>query len=125
LACIYLHFHVILILLLSFLEMQPAGHGQGARQQDVLVEKMDQRYGWEYNIKMLAVPWLRRLVAGLSSRKPEFKPGQVHVGFLADWVALGTVSLGLLPFCIPGMLHGHAFIYHRCYVSSVIDSFVQ
>jgi hypothetical protein len=64
--------------------MRPVGHAAGARQQDVLVGKVDLRYRWEYNIKVLAVPWLRRLVAGLSSRKPGFKPGQVHVGFLAD-----------------------------------------
>jgi hypothetical protein len=35
----------------------------------------------------LAVPWLRRLVAGLSLRRPGFDPGSVHVGFVVDKVA--------------------------------------
>jgi hypothetical protein len=34
------------------------------------------------------VPWLRRLVAGLSPWRPGFDPGSVHVGFVADEVAL-------------------------------------
>jgi hypothetical protein len=38
-----------------------------------------------------AVPWLRRLVAGLSPRRPGFDPGSVHVGFVVDKVALGQV----------------------------------
>jgi hypothetical protein len=39
----------------------------------------------------MAVPWLRRLVAGLSPRRPGFDPGSVHVGFVVDKVALGQV----------------------------------
>jgi hypothetical protein len=39
----------------------------------------------------MAVPWLRRLVAGLSPRRPRFDPGSVHVGFVVDRVALGQV----------------------------------
>jgi hypothetical protein len=35
------------------------------------------------------VPWLRRLAAGLPTRRPEFDPGSVHVGFVVDKVALG------------------------------------
>ena len=109
LAYIYLHFRLIIIFLLNFLQLRPVGHAPSARQQDVIVEKMDRRCRWKYNIKTLAVPWLGRLVASFSSRKPVFKPGQVHLGFLADWVALGPVSLGVLPFssvrCIPEMLH--------------------
>jgi hypothetical protein len=38
-----------------------------------------------------AVPWPRRLVAGLSPRRPSFDPGPVHVGFVVDKVALGQV----------------------------------
>jgi hypothetical protein len=30
---------------------------------------------------LMAVPWLKRLVAGLSSRRPAFVPGSVHVAF--------------------------------------------
>jgi hypothetical protein len=38
-----------------------------------------------------AVPWLRRLVAGISPRRPGFDTGSVHVGFVVDKVALGLV----------------------------------
>jgi hypothetical protein len=38
-----------------------------------------------------AVSWLRRLVAGISPRRPGFNPGSVHVGFVVDKVALGQV----------------------------------
>jgi hypothetical protein len=38
-----------------------------------------------------AVSWLRRLVAGLSPRKPVFDPGSIHVGFVVEKVALGQV----------------------------------
>jgi hypothetical protein len=31
-----------------------------------------------------AVPWLRRLVAGLSTQRPGFDPGSVHVEFEVD-----------------------------------------
>jgi hypothetical protein len=36
----------------------------------------------------MAVPWLKRLVAGLSPRRPGFDPGSVHVGFVVDKLAL-------------------------------------
>jgi hypothetical protein len=38
-----------------------------------------------------AVPWLRRLAAGLPLRRPGFDPESVHVGFVVDKVALGQV----------------------------------
>jgi hypothetical protein len=37
------------------------------------------------------MPWLRRLVAGLSPRRPGFDPWLLHVGFMVDKVALGQV----------------------------------
>jgi hypothetical protein len=40
-----------------------------------------------------AVPWLRRLVVGLSPRRHGFDRGSVHVGFVVDKVALGQVFL--------------------------------
>jgi hypothetical protein len=43
-----------------------------------------------------AVPWLRRLVAGLSPRRPGFDPGSVHLGFVVDKVVLGQVLLRVL-----------------------------
>jgi hypothetical protein len=45
-----------------------------------------------------AVPWLRRLVAGLSARRAGFDPGSVHVGFVVDKVALGQVFPRVLRF---------------------------
>jgi hypothetical protein len=60
-------------------------------------------------IPKVAVPWLRRLVAGLSSRRPGFDPGSVHVGFMVDSVALGHVFPRVLRFSpvsfIPPVLH--------------------
>jgi hypothetical protein len=57
----------------------------------------------------MAVPWLRRLVAGLSPRRTGFDPGSVHVGFVVDKVALGQVFLRVLRFSlvnfIPPVLH--------------------
>jgi hypothetical protein len=38
-----------------------------------------------------AVPWLRRLVAGLPARRTRFDPGSIHVGLVVDKVALGQV----------------------------------
>jgi hypothetical protein len=43
------------------------------------------------NRHVLAVPWLRRLAAGLPPRRPGFDPGSVHVGFMVDRLALGQV----------------------------------
>jgi hypothetical protein len=45
----------------------------------------------ERKASVMAVPWLRRLVAGLSPRRLGFDPGSVHVEFLMDKVALGQV----------------------------------
>jgi hypothetical protein len=39
----------------------------------------------------MAVPWLRRLAAGLPPRWPGLDPGSVDVGFVVDEVALGEV----------------------------------
>ena len=45
-----------------------------------------------------AVSWLRRLVAVLPTRRPEFDPASVDVGFLVDKVALGQVFPHVLRF---------------------------
>jgi hypothetical protein len=42
-------------------------------------------------VRTKAVPLLRRLVAGLSPRRPGFDPGSVRVGFVVDKLALGQV----------------------------------
>jgi hypothetical protein len=51
---------------------------------------------WELpteQLKLIAVPWLRRLVASLPPRRPGFFPRSFHVGFVVDKVALGQVFL--------------------------------
>jgi hypothetical protein len=57
----------------------------------------------------VAVPWLRRLVAGFSPRRSGFDPGSVHVEFVVDKVALGQVFLRVLRFSpvnfIPPVFH--------------------
>jgi hypothetical protein len=62
-----------------------------------------------------ALPWLRRLVAGLSPRRPGFDPRSVHMGFVVDKVALGLVFLPVLQFSpvsiIPPMLHTHLHLH--------------
>jgi hypothetical protein len=51
---------------------------------------------WLVLSQHLAVPWLRRLVTGLSPRRPGFAPGSVHVGFVVDKIALRQVFLRVL-----------------------------
>jgi Na+-transporting NADH:ubiquinone oxidoreductase subunit NqrD len=59
-----------------------------------------------YSTKM-ALPWLRRLVAGLSPSKLGFSTRLVRVGFVVDRVALGKVS----PITVfPPLLHGYNFM---------------
>jgi hypothetical protein len=45
-----------------------------------------------------AVPWHRRLAAGLSQRSPAFGPRSIHVGFVVDKMALGLAFLRVLQF---------------------------
>jgi hypothetical protein len=52
-----------------------------------------------------AVPLLRRLVAGLSPRRPGFTPVSVHVGFVVDKVALGQVSSDFFGFSLSLSFH--------------------
>jgi hypothetical protein len=57
------------------------------------------------NRQCRAVPWLRRLVAGLSLRRPGFDPGSFHVGFVVDKVALGQVFLRVIGFPLSISFH--------------------
>jgi hypothetical protein len=63
----------------------------------------------EVDSRTLAVPWLRRLAAGLPPRRPGFDPGSVHVGFVVDKLALGQVFPRVLRFSpvnfTPPVLH--------------------
>jgi hypothetical protein len=47
-----------------------------------------------------SVSWIRRLVSGLSPRRPGFVPGSVHVWFLIDKVALERVLLWVHCFAL-------------------------
>jgi hypothetical protein len=65
------------------------------------------------NMDPLAVPWLRRLVADLSSRRPGFALESVQVGFVVDKVALGLVFSDFFAFPLPLSFHrGPMFMYH-------------
>jgi hypothetical protein len=59
--------------------------------------------------EILAVPWLRRLAAGLPPRRPGFDPVSIYVGFVVDKVALGQVFRRVLRFSpvnfIPPVIH--------------------
>jgi hypothetical protein len=59
-----------------------------------------EKYWWNS-----AVPWLRRLVAGLSPRRPGLASGSVHVEFVVDKVALGHVFLRVLQFSLSISFH--------------------
>jgi hypothetical protein len=52
-----------------------------------------------------AVPWLRRLVVGLSPRRPGFDPGSVHMGFVVEEVALGRFFPECFGFPLPISFH--------------------
>jgi hypothetical protein len=46
----------------------------------------------------MAIPWLRRFVAGLSPRTTGFDAGSAQVGFVVDKVPLGQVFRRVLRF---------------------------
>jgi hypothetical protein len=50
------------------------------------------------NVGSKALPWLRRLVTGLSPRRTGFAPESVCVGFVVGKVVLGQVFLRVLLF---------------------------
>jgi hypothetical protein len=62
----------------------------------------------------MAKPWLRELVASLSSWKAGFSSSPINVGFLVTKVALGQLLLKVLPFSpiciILPMLHFYSNI---------------
>ena len=66
-------------------------------------------------------PWLRRLVAGPSPRRPRFNLRPVHMKFIVDTLAMRQVFLGIFRLSpaniIPQMLHIcsriHSFFYNR------------
>jgi hypothetical protein len=59
------------------------------------------------------VPWLRWLINDLSLWRLGIVPRSVHVRFVAEEVALGQVSLGVLHFSLSISFHwGSIFIYN-------------
>jgi len=66
-------------------------------------------------LSLRAVPWLRRLVASLSGRRPRFVPRSVHVELVVDKLALGQVFLPTFMVFpdrfIPPMFHTHLYLH--------------
>jgi hypothetical protein len=75
------------------------------------------------------VLWLRRLVIGLSPRRHGFNARTLHVRFMVDKVALGLISVPVLPFpsvtIIPLTPHSNLFMYHQWYIILAISSVVK
>jgi hypothetical protein len=74
-----------------------------------------------------AMQWLRRLVAGLSSRRPGFNSKPVCVGFMADKFALGQVFLRVPPFPLCHSTDGlcSLFICYQCCVIAAVDNIIN
>jgi hypothetical protein len=62
-------------------------------------------------------------------QSPGFNPRSVHVGYVAELLAMGQASLRVLRFApvsiIPPTNHMHSFIYHRHNTVTAIDSVVN
>jgi hypothetical protein len=69
--------------------------------------------GRKYNSKVRA---LKRLVAGYPPRRPWFKPGSSHLGFIVDKVALGQVFSEYFGF--PCQFSFHQFLHIHSHISS-------
>jgi hypothetical protein len=67
-------------------------------------------------ISQLAVPYLRRLVAGFPPRRPGFEPRSSHGGFMVDKVALGQVFSEYL--CFPCQFSFHRLLHTHHHLSS-------
>jgi hypothetical protein len=59
----------------------------------------------DINSRTWAVPWLRRLLSGISQQRSGFAPGSVHVGFVVNKVALGQVLLQAIRFPLSTSFH--------------------
>jgi hypothetical protein len=60
-----------------------------------------------------ATPWLRRLVAGFLPRRPGFKPGYSHVGFVVDKVALRQIFSEYFGFPCQSSIHQFLHNHHH------------
>jgi hypothetical protein len=65
--------------------------------------------------RLLVMPWIRRLVAGLSLRRPDFYPSSAHVKFAVEKVALRLCFLGRFWFslvsAIPSTFHNSLHLH--------------
>jgi hypothetical protein len=69
-----------------------------------------------------SLPWVRRLVDGLSSCRPVFDTREVRMGLVADEFAVGRD----FPVTItPSELHMHLFVHRRHCIVFEIDSVVK
>jgi hypothetical protein len=64
-------------------------------------------------VRLKAAPQLKRLVAGFPPRRPGFKPGSSHVGFVVDKVALGQVFSEHFGFPCQSSFHQFLHNYHH------------
>jgi hypothetical protein len=60
------------------------------------------------------MPWLKRLVAGLSPQRPRFAPGLIRVGCVVDKMALGQVFLRVLRFSPANIISPLLRIHEVC-----------
>jgi hypothetical protein len=69
---------------------------------------------WIRVIKTAGVaPQLKRLVAGFQPRRPGFKTGSSHVGFVVDKVALGQVFSKYFGFPCQSLFHQFLHSHHH------------
>jgi hypothetical protein len=72
-----------------------------------------QRSGRRETRELLAVPWLRRIVAGFPPRRPGFDSVSGHVGFVVDKVALGQVFFEYFGFPCQSLFHQLLHNHHH------------
>ena len=81
-------------------------------------------------VTQMAVPWLRRSVAGLFPRRPGFDPRSVRVWFVLHKVALGQGLLPVFPFCRSVSFHSapYSFIHPqiiKCLCTGITTATLQ
>jgi hypothetical protein len=79
-----------------------------------------------WSLKAKGVPWLRRSVDGLASRRPGFDPSSIPVGFVVDELALQQLSVRVLRFypvdIIAPLLHAQLLPTLYLYVICMYDA---
>jgi hypothetical protein len=95
-------------------------HTLGRRRKPLFLPGIEQFFLVRGQVSVLTVvitccATAQRLVAGLSSRRPQFNPRPVHVRFVVNKVALGYISV-LILFSSPVSItaptaHSHSFVH--------------